>query len=215
MRLTLITTLALAAALLCGCKATVSTDVNYSQLFAPAAYVDSRLTIEIPSCTDRETGFDSSSLLEVKNRVPAVFPNAQYLGCRRVKFDTFAEFLVPVRVGKADAACAHTDICLFGNDSAHVYLSASEGFRQGFTRLSKGASATLEPVVQIRLSNDSGKPVQLGAISLFVDGKPFHYHVLTMSAGQGVNLQISDVAAQSVIAGNDTTLFFELKDQQN
>ena len=89
---------------LAGCKTELTTAVNYTDLLGAPTYQKGSLVIEIPGCKDPGTEFESDALLQVKSRVPAVFPKAQYLGCREESITAEALFSLPILVG-ARAGC--------------------------------------------------------------------------------------------------------------
>ena len=211
MKLKSLSILVLNALLLAGCKTTVSTAVNYSDFFAPAAYVNSKLSIEIPSCKDHDSDFDSNSLLEVKNRVPAVFPKAKFLRCRKNDFDSYAEFSIPIRVGATEKPCGNSDICIMpeSKDSTTVIATTSPEFRNGYKRLKSSLSQTMETEIQINVTNNTSADIPLAITSMKIDGNPYHYRVFHLGKGQSADFTLSDVGTESILKGRKTVLFFK------
>jgi hypothetical protein len=211
MKLKSLSILALSALLLAGCKTTVSTAVNYSDFFAPAAYVNSSLSIEIPACKDHESGFDSSSLLEVKNRVPAVFPKAKFMRCRKIEFNSYAEFSIPVRVGATEEPCGNSDICIMpeAKDSTTIVATTSPEFRDGYRRLQSSMSQTMETEIQMNVTNNTSADIPLAIISMMINGNPYHYSVFQLGKGQSADFTLSDVCTESILKGRNTVLFFK------
>lgn len=203
--------LALNALLLAGCKTTVSTAVNYSDFFAPAAYVNSNLSIEIPACKDHQSGFESNSLLEVKNRVPAVFPKAKFLRCRQIQFSSYAEFSIPLRVGATDEPCANSDICIMpqSKDSETVVAVTSQEFRDGYRRLQSSLSQSMETAIEINVTNNTAADIPLAVTSMRIDGNPYHYSVFRFGKDQSADFTLSDVCTESILKGRKTVLFFK------
>lgn len=197
------------ALLISGCKTTVSTPVLYSDFFAPAAYIDSRLRIEIASCKDSDSGFDSSALLEVKNRVPAVFPKARFLACRQIQFDSFAEFSIPIRVGDTMEPCGNSDLCIFPEPAAknRVAAVASKEFSTGYARLQASMQLSMDTVIELNVTNDSGSDVPLGIVSMRINDYPYHFRDFTLGKGQSVTMVLSDVCTEAIVSGDKAVLF--------
>lgn len=205
-----------AALLLAGCKAELSASASLKDLEAEPAYQLARLSIEVPACTDAQTDLESSSVAELKSHVPAVFPKAQYLACKDAGFESHAEFTVPILIGRLVAPCAGTDVCLGipADDPGAVVVAVGPEFRSGYQKLEKANYSKLEPVVKIALTNDSGKPADFIAPSLFINGKPCHLTQGTLQAGQLAELQLSDVGAQFVIAGGAATVMLLIPEER-
>lgn len=193
------------------CKTTVSTAVNYSDFFAPASYVDSRLKIEIPACKDSDSGFESNSLLKAKNRVPALFPKAKFLRCREVDIRSYAEFSIPLRVGATDVPCGNSDICIMplSKNSETVVAATSKEFRDSYKRLLSSMSQTMETDIEINITNNTSADISLAIMSMRIDGNPYHYRVFQFGKGQSADFTLSDVCTESILKGVETVLFFK------
>ena len=134
---------------LAGCKTELTTAVNYTDLLGAPTYQKGSLVIEIPGCKDPGTEFESDALLQVKSRVPAVFPKAQYLGCREEAITAEALFSLPILVG-ARAGCGESDVCVASQAERGnlplVTLGTSAGFRNGLLKLKNSLYQPLEPL---------------------------------------------------------------------
>ncbi len=61
--------------------------------------VKGNIDIEVSSCNDYEDSRkESKNLIELKQKVPTIFKNAEYVECYRKKFDSYAHFTIPVAV---------------------------------------------------------------------------------------------------------------------
>ncbi|WP_047681200.1 MULTISPECIES: hypothetical protein [Xenorhabdus] len=87
--------------ILSGCKVDVETKVNTDDLTAVEhKLVKGDIDIEVSGCNDYEDSRkESKNLIELKQKVPTIFKNAEYVECYRKKFDSYAHFTVPVEVG--------------------------------------------------------------------------------------------------------------------
>lgn len=115
------------AVFLVGCKADITANVALSELQGTSSYMDAVLSVEVPSCKEYDSDFESSSLLKLKSRVPVIFPEANFLGCKSIGFNTVANFSVPIRVGKIHEECSGHDICLGPSESQPSVIFAVAG----------------------------------------------------------------------------------------
>lgn len=198
-----------AITLLAGCKSDLTADIALSELSAPASYLEAHLSVEVPSCTEGETDFESSTLLELKSRVPVVFPKATYQSCKNVNMKSRATFSIPVLVGKSETACSGHDIC-FGlaldrNDSYMV--AAGPAFLDGYRKLEKVGHYDLDPQIRIGLTNDGDAPVNLIATSLYLNDTPMHFEKFVVHPARYAELRLSNAAVDAVLAGKSVLIF--------
>ncbi|WP_426575478.1 DUF7424 family protein (plasmid) [Xenorhabdus stockiae] len=87
--------------ILSGCKVDVETKVNTDDLTSVEhKLVKGNIDIEVSSCNDYEDSRkESKNVIELKNKIPTIFKNAEYVECYRKKFDSYAHFTIPVAVG--------------------------------------------------------------------------------------------------------------------
>lgn len=198
-----------AVLLLAGCKSELTADIALSELSASASYLEAHLSVEVPSCTEPGTDFESSTLLELKSRVPVVFPKATYLGCKDVNLESRASFSIPVLVGRSDAACSGHDIC-FGQAANHndAYLvAAGPDFITGYRKLEKVGHYDIETQIRIGLTNDGNAPVDLLATSLYVNDIPMHFETFSVRSARYAELRLSNAAVDAVLAGKSVLIF--------
>ncbi|OTA14597.1 hypothetical protein Xvie_03534 [Xenorhabdus vietnamensis] len=117
--------IASAALILSGCKVDIETKVNTDDLTSPEhKMVRGDIDIEVSSCNDYEDSRkESKKLIELKQKVPTIFRNAEYVECYRKKFDSYAHFTVPVDVG------FHADNTKLGN--ADIYIASTKDVYAG------------------------------------------------------------------------------------
>ena len=87
--------------LLSGCKVELTPSVNLSDINSEVAKtIQSKLIVEVTSCTDyRDSRNESSSLIEAKKGITDVFSEAKYIECYRENLDSKALFDIPITVG--------------------------------------------------------------------------------------------------------------------
>lgn len=197
---------------LAGCKTELTTAVNYTDLLGAPTYQKGSLVIEIPGCKDPGTEFESDALLQVKSRVPAVFPKAQYLGCREESITAEALFSLPILVG-ARAGCGESDVCVASQTEQGnlplVTLGTSAGFRNGLRKLKNSLHQPLEPVFRINVTNNTERAITVVVSSMRVNGKPYHYRDLKMPAGRSFDMELADVGLESALTERPALLFYE------
>ncbi|CDG20362.1 conserved exported protein of unknown function [Xenorhabdus poinarii G6] len=86
---------------LSGCKVDVETKVNTDDLTSvDHKVVKGDINVEVSSCTHYEDSRqDSKDLIKLKQKIPTIFTNAEYVECYRKNFDSYAHFTIPVAVG--------------------------------------------------------------------------------------------------------------------
>ena len=197
------------ALLLAGCKADLKADVALSELNGAPAYLNSILSVEVSSCTEYGTDFESSSLLELKARVPVVFPKSTYLGCKSSGFETRATFAVPIRLGPINGECSDHDICLgpSSEDPTLYLMSAGSEFRSNYKKLGNSEFSEIEPLITIGFTNDSDGDLHLTAFGLYVNGKPVPFAVMQVRRARYAELKLSNVAVDGILEGQIVPLF--------
>ncbi len=116
----------IAALFLTGCKVDVETKINTDDLLLTEhKVVVGNVEIEVPSCNDyQDSRLESKSLIDLKQKIPTVFKNIEYVECYKRKFNSYAQFTIPIGVGLSSDKMkpVAADIYLLSNDS--VYLGA-------------------------------------------------------------------------------------------
>lgn len=196
------------AVFLVGCKADLTANVALSELQGTPSYMDAILSVEVPSCKEYDSDFESSSLLKLKSRIPVIFPKANFLGCKSVGFDTVANFSVPIRVGQIHEECSGHDICLGSSESqpSVIFAVAGKDFISGYRKLERSES-NIEPSVIIGFTNDSDKTQDLFAISLYADSDPIQFSSIYIQSKRYAELKLSNVAIDGALKGKPVPIF--------
>lgn len=110
---------ALVLAALTGCKSDLTVDAATEEYFGEPVSKTAALRVEVTSCKDRDTGLETSDVLQAKQKVAYIFGDAvKYQTCKRERFESFTEFLVPVTVGGTQETCKADQVCV-GNWQKH------------------------------------------------------------------------------------------------
>ena len=185
---------------LAGCKTEVDIPLTYTELSSPEATKMVELLVEIPGCQDYKSKLDSNSLLEAKMKVPFVIEGAQYQTCRRVRFDSFAVFTIPVRIGVGNGDDKGIQVYPSRIGSLVVYVGKDirdkakqvSGSGQNFD------ASDLE--INVIVTNDSGKdlePYVMSAFAWYEKGEkiPVHDTTVNFKAGDTIGFTQSNVGA--------------------
>lgn len=199
----------LTALLLAGCKSEITMPVTYSEVFGAPVIKNAQLEIEVPACKEYKSDLESSSVLEAKQKINYVFPNATYLGCKRGSgIDTFAQFQLPFKVGGIGLKdCNVNEICV-GSSQNNQFMNVFIGkdIKTKIDELSRSATIYGPKDVKVRLvfKNDTNQALGIDYISLFLsDGKetiPVHnVKNAKFNSGLAAYMTLSDVASASLL----------------
>ena len=103
---------------LVGCKTKVHAPINYSDIFGEQKTIPGGIAVQVPSCTDTSKKFESNSVMEAKQKIPYIFPEAKYFKCVGEGFYSYAMFWVPLQVGGTDSQCKKDQICVVHGDGS-------------------------------------------------------------------------------------------------
>lgn len=151
-----------AVTVLSGCKNELVIDIDPSEKATDAVVNSVRqatLSVEVTSCTDSDTGLDSKTLLEAKQKIPYVFKGATFEKCSRVQYDDVAVFSVPVTYFPKDQKCDDDSICTFiaaeTNGRANMVLSAGKNVIKKYQKLqsNSGLSSGSDNKLVLRVKN--------------------------------------------------------------
>lgn len=205
-----------AALVLSGCKTEIDAPVNYSELFGPQKSITGWLSVEVPACKDATNKqFESSSVMEAKQKIPYIFPEAKYLQCKDEGFDSYASFNIPIHVGGKEADCKKNQICAFPNDSGSwVDVKIGDEVIKKTKDVSKTDFNGNDVRISLTITNDTGKTLHLYVPSAFVAGIPVY--MSTVEANDDVknmSIQLDNVATSVVIKGKPVSVFAD-KDKE-
>lgn len=197
--------------LVAGCKTTVETEVNISDLLSsPTKQLPGSLIVEVPACQDyQDSRQPSSTLVEVQKMVPTIFKDATFTECYRQQFNSFAAFDVPLVLDKdKDGKLASEDhINILSNDSSLLAVAVPDKIKDGLENASKrGPSSALDMNVTIKVVNDTGSDFDFSVISAFIDEQPHVFGNLTSKANGSFTVRLSDVSVQSALGGDAMVL---------
>lgn len=200
-----------ACLLVVGCKTTVETEVNISDLLSsPTKQLPGSLIVEVPACQDyQDSRQPSSTLVEVQKMVPTIFKDATFTECYRQQFNSFAAFDVPLVLDKdKDGKLASEDhINILSNDSSLLAVAVPDKIKDGLENASKrGPSSALDMNVTIKVVNDTGSDFDFSVISAFIDEQPHVFGNLTSKANGSFTVRLSDVSVQSALGGDAMVL---------
>nr|WP_241560807.1 hypothetical protein [Bordetella avium] len=193
---------------LAGCKATVETEVNLSDLLtAPTKQLAGNLMIEVPACQSHEDSRQPSKMLvDVQNAVPGIFSDAKYEECFRKNFNSFARFSLPIFLDKdMDGKLAsESHINLVSNEKGLLSVSIPDQMKKKILDAQKKSpGGSLDLKFAIKVKNDTGKDYPFMALAAFIDKDPYVVGNLTAKAGGAFVATLSDVSAQSALLKGD------------
>lgn len=208
--------LVLITALIAGCKTTVETEVNLSDLLdSPTKQLAGNLLVEVPACQSHEDSRQPSEvLLEVQKVVPSVFSDAKYSECYRKGFDSFARFSIPIVLNKNpdQKLVSESQINLLSTDRELLKVAVPDSIRAKLAKAQKKSPVgNLDLKFVIGVKNDTGKDVLLGAVAVFVDQVPFVSRGFSVKPKGAFRLTLSDVSARSALDGNPALVLFPVQ----
>lgn len=200
-----------ACLLVVGCKTTVETEVNISDLLSsPTKQLPGSLIVEVPACQDyQDSRQPSSTLVEVQKMVPAIFKDAAFSECYRQQFNSFARFDVPLVLDKdKDGKLASQDhINIVSNDANLLAVAVPAKIKAGLENAAKrGPGSSFDMSVNIKVNNDTGADFNFTAIAAFVDGQPQVFGNLTSKPNGSFTVTLSDVSVQTAVNGQAMVL---------
>lgn len=146
---------AVISSLLVGCKVDLETKINTDDLLSSEQkIVKGDINFEVSSCNDFEDSRkESKSLIELKNKVPTIFKDAEYVECYKQKFDSFAHFSIPVGVGKVgeDKKIIDTDLMIISYKDILAGVNASEGLIKRIKQAEKDSHQKMDFSISIIL----------------------------------------------------------------
>ncbi|MNX47304.1 hypothetical protein D3C86_778550 [compost metagenome] len=203
-RTTTVAMLVLSSALIAGCKTTVETEVNLSDLLSsPTKQLAGNLLVEVPACQSHEDSRQPSKLLlDVQQAVPGIFSDAKYEECYRKGFESFARFSIPIILDKdMDGKLASAShINLMSNEKGLLSVGVPEGIKAKISSAQKKSPVgKLDLKFAIKVKNDTGKDLPFSALAVFIDQGPHVFSNLTSKAGGSFLVTLSDVSARAAV----------------
>ena len=194
--------------LLSGCKVELAPTVNLSDINSDTAKtIQSKLIVEVTSCTDyKDSRNESSSLIEAKKGITDVFSDAKYVECYRENMDSKALFEIPITVGgkefTGDIQLANAD---FGGG---LVIKMSPSLKTKIDKASKTGMSKIQSSVTLKLKNDTSSNVEIVAHSVYLNDKPVTISTYTLLAGKENTFKLSDVSVSSAF-DNGVSIIYE------
>ena len=194
--------------LLSGCKVELAPTVNLSDINSDTAKtIQSKLIVEVTSCTDyKDSRNESSSLIEAKKGITDVFSDAKYVECYRENMDSKALFEIPITVGgkefTGDIQLATAD---FGGG---LVIKMSPSLKTKIDKASKAGMSKIQSSVTVKLKNDTSSNVDIVAHSVYLNDKPVTISTYTLLAGKENTFKLSDVSVSSAF-DNGVSIIYE------
>ncbi|AVG38515.1 DUF7424 family protein [Achromobacter insolitus] len=198
----------LCAAMVVGCKTTVETEVNLSDLLnSPTKQLAGNLLVEVPACQSHEDSRQPSKILvDVQEAVPAIFSDAKYEECYRKGFESFARFSLPIFLDKdMDGKLAsNSHINLISNEKGLLSVGVPDAIKAKINSAQKKSPVgKLDLKFAIKVKNDTGKEFPFSAVAVFVDQDPYVFSNLTSKPNGSFLVTLSDVSAKSAVEKGD------------
>lgn len=192
-------------ALLVACKATVSTEIKFSELAGTGSkMLPDELTVEVSACNHYEDSRQpSASLLEAQQAIPGIFKDAKYVGCYKQRMNSYARFELPValNVGGDDKFFSDEHINFRSHEEMLLALFIPAQIKARIKSATKGklAASALVLNFSLKVTNDLSEDQAFWAYSVFVDGQAFVANRMSLPKGKTMKLNLSDVSVQEAI----------------
>lgn len=199
--------------LLSGCKVELAPTVNLSDINSDTAKtIQSKLIVEVTSCTDyKDSRNESSSLIEAKKGITDVFSDAKYVECYRENMDSKALFEIPITVGgkefNGDIQLANAD---FGGG---LVIKMSSSLKTKIDKASKAGMSKIQSSVTVKLKNDTSANVDIVAHSVYLNDKPVTISTYTLLAGKENTFKLSDVSVSSAFDNGVSIIYEDLNNR--
>ena len=197
---------------LAGCKTNVYAPISISEIYGAQKEKTCFLTVQVPSCTDSSNKFESNSVLEAKQKIPYIFPNAKYLKCGKQGFESFVGFEIPLQVGGTEEQCKPNQICIFHSQQDQwAEAKIGDEILKKAKEVSKGNVNGRDLIFLLGVTNDTNKPFPLYAPASIIDSKPVYQSEITINSGaKNVDVFLSDVASEWMLRGNTAPIFKDI-----
>lgn len=193
-----------------GCKTTVQTQVNLSDLLEGSSKtIPSSLYVEITGCVDHEDSRKiSTSLVEVQTEIPKIFQNAEYIECFSKRIHSYAHFKIPIylNTSKDEEINSTEHLTLISNKNTFLSIAAPKGLRDALAAFEKKTYNSLDLDVVIQVNNNTEKDINFSAVSVFIEDKPSTFNNYTVNKGMSFTTKLSNVSVQSLLAGVNTLI---------
>ncbi len=196
---------------LVGCKTKVHAPINYSDIFGEQKTIPGGIAVQVPSCTDTSKKFESNSVMEAKQKIPYIFPEAKYFKCMGEGFYSYAMFWVPLQVGGTDSQCKKDQICVVhGDGTGWIAVKMGDDVLKKSKELAKSGFDGNDIDIELSITNDTGKPIDIYVPASYVDNSDAYMANLTVNKdAKNMPVKLSNVATEYAIKGNTTPVFLD------
>lgn len=196
---------------LVGCKTKVHAPINYSDIFGEQKTIPGGIAVQVPSCTDTSKKFESNSVMEAKQKIPYIFPEAKYFKCMGEGFYSYAMFWVPLQVGGTDSQCKKDQICVVhGDGTGWIAVKMGDDVLKKSKELAKSGFDGNDIDIELSITNDTGKPIDIYVPASYVDNSDAYMAILTVNKdAKNMPVKLSNVATEYAIKGNTTPVFLD------
>ncbi len=196
---------------LVGCKTKVHAPINYSDIFGEQKTIPGGIAVQVPSCTDTTDKFESNSVMEAKQKIPYIFPQAKYFKCVGEGFYSYAMFWVPLQVGGTDSQCKKDQICVVhGDGTGWIAVKMGDEVLKKSKELSKSDFDGNDIDIELSITNDTGKPIDIYVPASYIDNSDAYMANLTVNKdAKKMSVKLSNVATEYAIKGNTTPVFLD------
>lgn len=190
---TRILSLIFAAALLAGCKTTLQTNINATDLVLDGkTQITGTLNAQVVECKDGNR--PSESIEKARKYVSYVFSDAKYIKCEKVVEKTYAVFALNVHLvrGGKDAPMSDNHISFLTDKQTLLAIAVPEAVRKRIAEVESDFSeGELEWGFSINLNNNTRNKLDFVAISSSINDKSFKQVNVSMPPGLALNIKPS------------------------
>lgn len=202
-----------ATCLLAACKTEVNSDLFTSDLIAATEgeTVTAPIVLGLEVTSEKECKKNAPTILEA---ITTSFPDAAFVGCERIDFDTFARFRFQVEILNVTDLDTTPEnaiaIAVQKRDDRYSvhYLSNTDAAKAIWDQLPKELiqyrDFEINPILHAVLNNDLRTPVDVTTDDVFADGKPVQ-GTATRSLPRRDQIQISTSNVTNAAFGNVDT----------
>ena len=205
---------------LSACKLEHNSKVKYTQLTGGVTTIEAMAKVEVPNCHDlRDKTKPSEYIGKTTSIMKKLFPDVVFEECKREGIHSIMTFTVPMEVGTLPPDFKSEpnpkSIALIRNIQGETFLCIAKPIRDTIVEARKQEILSgIELNVNVRLINNTDKPLVIHPKSVFVDGHPFcglerWTNSQKIPAGEHVIIKLSDVSSEYAIENGVTALFVE------
>lgn len=200
----------IAITLLSGCKVELAPTVNLSDVQSETAKtVQSKILIEVSSCTDfKDSRQESSTLIKAKNEIQKIFADAKYIECYREKMDSKAVFEIPIMVG---GKTGNGDIQIRNNKSGGMVVEISKKLEQKISNHQNSTFRKINTSISINVNNDLNQSQQIIGYAIYLDNNAIPVSKYDLKPGQHT-IKLSDVSVSAILTKGSALVYENAND---